>query len=99
MSFVLVSGLQKAKGQPVLRVTTASSAKIFRLESVEGRDSFVDVLTPLKDAAAAANQATISAALPPLALQKDIFERQPDIKELYSRLVFSVLRSSTSGSF
>lgn len=75
----------------MLRITTASANRIFVMAAVDERDSFVDLLNPLKDEARrkagplATQASAASRVVPPPALQADVFKKHPDLKEVHTR--------------
>lgn len=77
------AALQKAKGEPVIRVASSSGAKIFQLESLDARETFVAVVNPLWKGQGGANKP--SGATPSVDVQQAVFKKNPDIKTLHER--------------
>ena len=80
-------GVQKAKGQPILRVTAGPAASMFKFATIEDREAFLAVMNPLKDAAAkaAGPPPAANSVIPAQAVQAKVFEARPELKAIYER--------------
>lgn len=76
-------GIQKAKGQPILRVVAGKASRVFRFASVDARESFLDVVTPLKEALTAQQPSVV----PKKSIQEAVFAAHKDVAALYQRCV------------
>ena len=87
IKFVNSVGVQKAKGQPILRVTAGPAASMFKFATIEDREAFLAVMNPLKDAAAkaAGPPPAANSVIPAQAVQAKVFEARPELKAIYER--------------
>eukprot|EP00892_Ulva_mutabilis_P010075 jgi/Ulvmu1/743/UM010_0116.1 len=76
-------GIQKAKGQPILRVVAGKASRVFKFASIDARESFLDVVTPLKEAQSAQQPSVV----PKKSTQEAVFSAHNDVAALYQRLV------------
>lgn len=74
-------GIQKAKGQPILRVVAGKASRVFRFASLDAREAFLDVISPLKDAHAASQPSVV----PKKSIQEAVLSTHKDVAALYQR--------------
>ena len=85
------SGVNKAKGKPIMRVQFAAGDAVYQLRSLEDVDALLAVLNPLRTAARGAPAAGATAGagaasvVPPADVQKAVFAAQPELQALYTR--------------
>lgn len=79
------SGIQKAKGQPIICVKAQGSAVVFKLASIEDRDTLLTVLNPLKDAATKAKVLPGPRSIPTAEVQAAVFAANPNLRDMHQR--------------
>lgn len=74
-------GVQKAKGQPILRLVAGPASRVFKFASIDARETFINLVNPLKEAQSAQQPSVV----PDKVLKDKVFAAYKDVAALYQR--------------